>query len=143
MGQQKIHKRLSALLLILSIGVILYLTFQPQVQTSALSHPVYLWFKSHGFSGTEHELRSWAHIPEYFLIGCTFAYFGRARNWKWLPILCAGSLFGLIDECVKIWLPTREFDLGDWVKDIIGVLLALCLAALIQKWFQPKLEKEK
>ena len=55
---------LSALLLAAAVLTILYLTLQTPKQTSSLSHPFYEWFRSHGFKGTEHELRSLAHLPE-------------------------------------------------------------------------------
>ena len=42
-----------------------------------------------------------------------------------------GCVFGLIDETIKIFLPTREFGAVDLVKDFIGVWVGLAIVYLV------------
>ncbi len=45
-------------------------------------------------------------------------------GWKkWIGAVIA-VFFGLMDETIKIFLPTREFGGIDFVKDIVGVGVA-------------------
>lgn len=39
--------------------------------------------------------------------------------------MTVGCAFGLLDECIKILLPTREFDAVDLMKDWMGVSVAV------------------
>jgi len=125
-------KAVSAVVLGAAVLAILFLTLQSHSQTTGLSHPVYLWFREHGFIGTEHELRSRAHIPEYFFLGLALSFYGLVRSFRPRWILLAGALCGLADETLKIFLPTREFDFGDWIMDVIGIVLALSLCLVIK-----------
>ena len=131
MVKSRVFSWLSAFLLLVSAAAIVILTFQSKEQTGALSHTVWDWFRAHGFRGSEHEIRSWAHVPEYFIFGCTLTLFGLSRGWGKLRIFAFGALFGLLDECVKIPLPFREFDFGDWTKDLIGVALAIFFLSVL------------
>ena len=45
-------------------------------------------------------------------------------------ILAVGCCVGLIDEGIKVLLPTREFDFVDLVKDWVGVAVAIGMIAL-------------
>ena len=44
-----------------------------------------------------------------------------------------GCGIGLIDESIKVLLPTREFDVVDLVKDWVGVATAMGTIALVKK----------
>lgn len=45
-------------------------------------------------------------------------------------IILIGCGIGLIDESIKVLLPTREFDFVDLVKDWVGVAVAVGMIAL-------------
>lgn len=50
--------------------------------------------------------------------------FGASRGWK-IPIsLIVCGAIALLDESIKVLLPTREFDVIDLVKDWVGIGLA-------------------
>ena len=40
-------------------------------------------------------------------------------------------LVGFIDESLKILLPTREFDFGDLLFDVVGVVTGVLIVGLI------------
>ena len=46
-------------------------------------------------------------------------------------ILAVGAGVGLIDESIKVLLPTREFDVVDLIKDWAGVAVAAGLIRLL------------
>ena len=46
---------------------------------------------------------------------------------------CGGFLIGIIDEMIKIPLPTRHFDLIDLFKDFIGVALGVLIVVILRK----------
>ena len=46
-------------------------------------------------------------------------------------VLAVGAGVGLIDESIKVLLPTREFDLVDLLKDWIGVAMAMLVIRLL------------
>ena len=48
-------------------------------------------------------------------------------------ILAVGCCVGLIDEGIKVLLPTREFDFVDLVRDWIGVSVAAGTIAIIKR----------
>ena len=53
--------------------------------------------------------------------------FGHTFEWKLWATLLAGYTAGLLDEGIKVILPTREFDSGDLVRDVIGISIAVLL----------------
>ncbi len=48
-------------------------------------------------------------------------------------ILAVGCCAGLIDEGIKVLLPTREFDFVDLVKDWVGVAIAVLMIWLVKR----------
>lgn len=48
-------------------------------------------------------------------------------------IILIGCGVGLIDESIKVLLPTREFDVVDLVKDWVGVAAAMVVIWLIKR----------
>lgn len=47
--------------------------------------------------------------------------------------MVVGCCVGVVDEGIKVLLPTREFDLFDLVKDWIGVAVAMLMIWVIGK----------
>jgi len=48
-------------------------------------------------------------------------------------IILIGCGIGLVDESIKMLLPTREFDFVDLVKDWVGVTAAMLVIWLIKR----------
>ena len=78
----------------------------------------------HGIKAADKQLRSDAHYVEYFVLGLALALFGKAAGLKARWVVLIGCTLGLLDECVKILLPIREFELIDLFKDFIGITVA-------------------
>ena len=127
------NKKITGIILtILVICVILFLTLMSAENTWNLSESVRLWLKDHSIEMTSKQLRSDIHIFEYFPLGFALCW--------WIGIEKAfviGTLLGLSDETLKIFLPTRHFSGIDFVKDAAGVALGaasfLLIVAIINK----------
>ena len=119
---------------VLLVGILLlnaFLTFQSAEGTVSLSEGLRLWLERFGFKSDFHSFRSNAHLVMFFMIGCLLGLFGRDINWTWKKTILIGFLLGFIDEGIKFFLPTREFDLNDLLRDWIG--LAFSFVILIIK----------
>ena len=121
------NKRWGILVLIV-IAIIFYLTFQSPSQTMGLSEGVRGWLASHGIFLDSSTVRSNAHLPEYILLGISLCLF---VGWK--KALLFGPLVGIIDEVIRIPLPTRHFDIIDLLKDFAGVILGVLLVVILKK----------
>lgn len=125
-----VKKRVYGILLIAATLTIFLLTFQDAAGTVRLSEGLRLWLERFGLKSDFHSIRSNAHLVLYFLFGIVLCLFGRECGWRWWVILAAGCCVGLIDEGMKVLLPTREFDFIDLVKDWVGVVAAVGLLKL-------------
>ena len=67
----------------------------------------------------------------FFTLGLILSLYGKESGWRWYIVLAVGCGFGLLDEGMKIWLPTREFDVFDLMKDWIGVAVAMLVVRLL------------
>ena len=115
-------KIIAGILTALVIGAVLFLTLQGPEETTALSESVRKWI---GYQGSGAAFRSDVHLIEYFIVGLAVIGLARILGWKlWTGVLFACA-FGLLDEGIKILLPTREFGMVDLVKDFFGVFAAL------------------
>lgn len=127
---RKTKKILYGILLAAALIIILLLTFQDSAGTVRLSEGLRLWLKQFGIHTNFHSIRSNAHLIVYFLFGLVLSLFGRECGWNCWVILAVGAGVGLIDESIKVLLPTREFDLIDLFKDLIGVATAMLVIRL-------------
>jgi len=119
-------------LLAVVLGAVLFLTFQGPKETTALSERFREWFRKLGYQGTSNQFRSDVHLIEYFIVGIAAIFFCKAMGWKpWIGLLAACT-FGLLDESIKILLPTREFSAIDLAKDFIGAGMAFGVIMLIR-----------
>lgn len=121
------RKILTVMLLLIVAGAVLYLTFQSPQETTSLSEAFREKAMLIGYKGGSIRFRSDIHLVEYFIVGIAVAVFGIVMKYPvWIPGVM-GCGFGLIDECIKILLPTREFDAVDLIKDCAGVWLAVAV----------------
>ncbi|MEF2675193.1 MAG: VanZ family protein [Eubacteriales bacterium] len=120
-------------LLVAAVLTIFLLTFQDAAGTVKLSEGLRLWLERFGLKSDFHTFRSNAHLVLYFLFGIALCLYGRECGWSWWAILAVGCCVGLIDESIKVLLPTREFDFVDLVKDWVGVSVAAGTIAIIKR----------
>ena len=115
-------KLITTLMLIGTILAVLFLALQGPKETTSLSE----WFRSLakglGYTGTQSQFRSDVHLIEYFIVGLALMLFAKANNKPLWLALIAGCAFGLAEETMKTFLPTREFGLMDVIKDFIGMM---------------------
>ena len=128
-----LKKKVYGILLIAATLTILLLTLQDSAGTVKLSEGLRLWLERFGLKSDFHSIRSNAHLVLYFLFGIVLCLYGRECGWSWWVILAAGCCVGLIDEGIKVLLPTREFDFVDLVKDWVGVTAAMLVIWLIKR----------
>ena len=134
-------KALSWLPAAIALALLLYLTAQSPLQTMQTSGRIQRWLIAffEGFHHVPawvrdmHTVRSLAHVPEYWILGCCLwigfrATAARPAMWTF----AAGGVIGLMDEALKAVLPDRHFELGDWGLDLLGLLLALGFMLLIR-----------
>ena len=114
-----------------AVFTILLLTLQDAAGTVKLSEGLRLWLESFGLKSDFHSFRSNAHLVLYFLFGIVLCLYGRECGWRWWAILAMGCCVGLIDEGIKVLLPTREFDFVDLVKDWVGIIFAIIIGKLL------------
>jgi len=126
-----LKKRVYGILLAAAVIAILLLTFQDSAGTVRLSEGLQLWLERFGLKSDFHSFRSNAHLILYFLFGIVLCLYGRECGWHWWAILAVGCCVGLIDESIKVLLPTREFDFVDLVKDWVGVAVAIITGKLV------------
>ncbi len=123
-------KRVYGILLIAAALTILLLTLQDAAGTVKLSEGLRLWLEKFGLKSDFHSIRSNAHLVLSFLFGITLCLYGKECGWSWWGIVLIGCGIGLIDESIKVLLPTREFDLVDLVKHWVGVAAAVGMITL-------------
>ena len=118
-------KTIYGTLLVAILALNLFLTLQSPEGTVGLSEGLRHWLERFGYFTDFHTFRSNAHLVMFFVFGVILSLFGRACGWNWWVILAVGCCVGLIDEGIKVLLPTREFDVVDLVKDWVGVAAAM------------------
>ena len=131
---RKNNLKIPAMILLLIVaGAVLYLTFQGPQETTSLSEAFREKAMLLGYKGDALQFRSDIHLLEYFIVGIAVAIFGIVMNYPiWIPGVM-GCGFGLMDECIKILLPTREFSAVDLVKDFVGVWVAVAVVYGVRK----------
>ena len=98
-----------------------------------LSEGLRQWLERFDLKSDFHSFRSNAHLVLYFLFGIVLCLYGRECGWNLWVILAVGCCIGLIDEGIKVLLPTREFGVVDLVKDWVGIGLATFVVWIIKR----------
>lgn len=123
---------------ILIIIAIIILTFQTKFNSEELSSKFQMLLKN--FLGENNTpdwvlnmqiLRSLAHIPMYLVLSLAIYVGFLINKIHWFKaILITLSItvtIGFFDEAVKVFLPNREFDVIDWIFDILGSVAGISL----------------
>ena len=127
-----VSKKISAVFLVLAIGMVVFFTFQAPNDSLKLSEFVRIWLSNHGVNINPLYIRTDAHL-EYFILGLALSLFAKNRGYKWWIPFTAGCGMGLLDEMVKVFLPGREFGRGDLIRDIVGVGVATAVVMVCSK----------
>ncbi len=125
------------------VAFMIFLTFQDSEGTVKLSETVRLWVEQFGFISDFHSFRSNAHLVVYFVFGVILSLFCKETGFSWWKTIILGCGFGLIDELIKIFLPTREFEFSDFIRDCIGVIVAYCLVSILYRIFRKTIKHAK
>lgn len=131
-------KKTNTIILCVALSAVLILTLLPPYQTWALSEFVRNIFVSLGLKPDALQFRSDAHLIEYFGVGVAVALFGRSAGWKPWLIVTVGCAVGVVDETLKVFLPTREFGIEDLIKDFLGIGIAVCIVFTVDMIRQQK-----
>ena len=54
-------------------------------------------------------------------------------RWPYIQVFCLTALFGISDEYHQHFVPGRTMDKFDWFADVLGVVIALILIAILRK----------
>ena len=124
---------ISLVAVIIVIAGIFYLTFQNPAETGALTETVLGLLLKIGIHVATKPLRHYIHYVMYFILEFVVCEFCRSRGWSvWIGVVI-GCGIGLLDEGVKVLLPTREFDVTDLLRDFVGVAVAMLIEHLIDR----------
>lgn len=108
---------------------ILFLTFQSANDTNALTYKAIDCLQDIGVTLEYKQIRHYIHYVLYFILGLVLATLFVVFRWKCWKAALLGMIIGVIDETIKIWLPIREFDIGDLIRDFVGIIVATFLVA--------------
>ncbi len=122
---------IAGLLALMCVIGIFYLTCQTPEQTWEITRDVQKWLQNLGITVGGKALRHYIHYVIYFIFGIIL--FIWKENW-WMILVGFGV--GLLDEGLKIWLPTREFDWTDLLRDFAGIITAFLLVICVRRIWQ-------
>lgn len=131
-------KTFFGIILITILLLNLFLTLQSSEGTVSLSEGLRTWLEQFGIHSDSHSIRSNAHLVVYFVLAVALILYGREVGWKWWVIILIGWGIGVVDEGIKVLLPTREFDASDLMRDFIGVMMAVGITGFIRKQLKRK-----
>ena len=126
-------KWITVFALILVAGGIFFLTFQTPADTGALTQKAQRLLQQIGVHIEEKPLRHYIHYVLYLLLGFAICGVCITRGWSLRAGFLIGCGIGVVDEGIKVFLPTREFDMTDLMRDFIGVAVAVGIVVLIRR----------
>ncbi len=126
---------------LLCVAVVLILTLQPAKASGDLSEKFrYILTTLFGYGNVPAwisdmpTLRTFMHVFLYIPVGMSLYYALRCYN---VPVgkaifatLVIAAALGLVDEAIKMFLPAKEFDIIDWILDVVGVSAGILLVLL-------------
>jgi len=128
-----LKKRIATIVVMVVIAGIIYLTLQSPEQTGALTKMTQQQLLKIGIDVGLKPLRHYVHYMLYFILGLSACNLCTARGWNLCKGMIGSLAIGVMDECLKISFPTREFDFGDLMRDFAGISIAILLMVLVRK----------
>lgn len=127
-------KRWISLLVVIVVACgILFLTFQGPAETKELTQRAQGALEQIGIHVEEKPLRHYIHYALYFGLGLAICVLCLTKEWNLKTGALIACGIGVVDEGIKVFLPTREFDITDLFRDFIGVAVALLLMSALRK----------
>lgn len=126
-------KRITLLIVIVVACGILFLTFQGPAETKELTLKAQSLLERIGIHIEEKPLRHYIHYALYFILGLAICALCLTKEWKLKAGALIGCGIGLVDEGIKVFLPTREFDVTDLMRDFVGVAIAVVILTVVMK----------
>lgn len=78
-------------------------------------------------------VRKFAHTIEYIILGIAVAvFFSESRHSILYPMLIC-MVCSVMDQCSKIYIPGREFDITDLPFDVMGYVIGILLIVAVRK----------
>ncbi len=69
-------------------------------------------------------LDKWVHVGIFSILVILFALAFPSCKYVWILLICA--IYGLLIEFLQNgWIPNRSFDLGDWLADLVGIMVGM------------------
>ena len=124
---------ISLIAVIIVVAGIFYLTLQKPAETGALTETARSWLGIIGINVEAKPLRHYIHYVMYLPLGLAVCGFCVDRSIPLRIGLIAGCGIGMLDEALKVLLPTREFDVTDLLRDVVGVGVAVAITASAMK----------
>ena len=130
---------------ILVMAAIILLTFQSSEASGAMSVKFQRIIKTILGSNTpawvldKILVRTFAHVFLYLPLSAAlfhaFSFYDNSLGKSAFLAFLTAAAFGLADEAIKMFLPSREFDFADWILDIAGILLGILFSLVIKFLF--------
>lgn len=127
---------------LITLGILFYLTFQTPDDTVALSErvrhlPLVENFLNWVSAFVDWSVRQWAHVFEFLIIGmCVSIFYKFATKNIWTMLVLAlltCICISLCDQSVRIFIAGRHFDSFDLVLDAIGYVSAIVVVIICRE----------
>ena len=142
-NKNRIKQIILVILLLLTAAIIVFLTTQSSEDTSKLTETVKNRLSAIGLDISFHRLRSFAHLPEFFAVGVLLALLFHSIKKTPVYAVITGFVLSTADECARIFIPRREFDLSDLMIDYAGIILGVLLVCAFYRFFGAKTCEQK
>lgn len=139
-------KVMTILLFLMSLVLIVFLTFQNTSKSGALSEhildSIYRFeertglykYPFVGYMMLDYiHFRKIGHFVEYFILGLSSMFLFRKSKHGFLKAAGLCALISFSDQLIKAFLPGREFDWTDFPYDIAGYLTGAFIIFIIRK----------
>lgn len=108
--------------LVLASATIFYVSHQPNIKLPDLD-----------FNFLDKVL----HLIAYFIYGvatiCAALVIFQKNRTRIIATLLFANIFAISDEFHQSFVPGRFFDVGDWIADSLGILLAIAMLSVVNK----------
>ena len=138
-ADNRISLVISFAFVLITLGILSYLTFQTPDDTVALSERVgHLPFVENFLNWVgvfvDWSVRQWAHVFEFLIIGmCVSIFYKFATENIWTMLVLAVLTcicISLCDQSVRIFIAGRHFDSFDLVLDALGYVSAIVVVSI-------------
>lgn len=137
---------------LITLGILFYLTFQTPDDTVALSEkvghlPVVDDFLNWVDAFVTWSVRQWAHVFEFLIIGiCVSIFYAFAtKNIGTMMVLTVLTCMciSLCDQSVRIFIAGRHFDSFDLVLDALGYVSAIVVVSICRGIYRLVVNRDK